>query len=117
MAVKYELIVLHTTLSGNTSTCSYNNQKAQKELLYAKMAVNGQCVQLLCLPAWEGDNCTCMHVWVFVNGVSMYGHAVVEALWEAYRDLICEECNTRLGSQVWKHACELCLRLAVRKFP
>ncbi len=41
------------------------------------MGVNGQSVQPLCLPAWEGDNI----YGCFVNGVCMYGLAVVEAMW------------------------------------
>ncbi len=49
------------------------------------MGVNGQCVQRLCLPAWEGDNCTYMYTCVGV--LSMVMHAVVdlEALWRPTR--------------------------------
>ncbi len=54
MAVMYELIVLHITLSRNTSTCSYNNQNTHKQLLCVKMAVNSQCVQLLCFACLGG---------------------------------------------------------------
>ncbi len=89
MVVMYELIVLHITLSRNTGTCSYNNQKAQKQLLYAKMA-NGQYVQLLCSPAWEGDNCTCMHVWVFCHWCVHVWSCCCRGFVEAYRDLICD---------------------------
>ncbi len=45
---------------------------------HAKVSVNCQCAQLVRLPAWEGDNCMCVQV--FVNGVCMYGLAVVKAL-------------------------------------
>ncbi len=46
------------------------------------MGVNSHCVQPLCLPVWEGDNCTiCILVRVFGSGVSMHGIAIVEALW------------------------------------
>ncbi len=46
------------------------------------MGVNGQCMQPLCLPAWEGDNCTYMHVWVICEWC-VHALAVVdlEALW------------------------------------
>ncbi len=61
-------------------------------------------VQLLCSPAWEVDNLcvyvcagvlsiVCIHVWSCCR----------RGFVEAYRDLICEERNIRLGSQVWKH--------------
>ncbi len=49
---------------------------------HAKMGVNGQCMQPLCLPAWEGDNCTYTHVWVLCQWCV---HAIdvvnLEALW------------------------------------
>ncbi len=44
---------------------------------HANMGVNGQCVQLLCLTAWEGGHCTCMHVAMGVlSMVCMYGLTV-----------------------------------------
>ncbi len=29
---------------------------------HVKLSVHGQCVQLLCLPAWEGDYCARMGI-------------------------------------------------------
>ncbi len=50
---------------------------AQNQDSHAMICVNSQCVQLLCLPALEGDDG--MHYGCFDNGVCMYG---------AYRDLL-----------------------------
>ncbi len=74
-----------------------------KIAMHAKMGVNGQCVQPLCLPAWEGDNCTvCVHVWVFCQWCT-HALAVVnlEALWRP----------TGIYCNQWEpvvEACELC---------
>ncbi len=68
---------------------------------HAKMCVNGQRVQLLCLPAWEGDNC--MHVRMFFQWCVHAMSCCCKGFVEDYRDLlelICEACNVRLGSPV-----------------
>ncbi len=74
---------------------------------HAKKGVNGQCVQLLCLPTWKGDNCTYMHVWQFCHDQwceCVHGLAVVEALWRPTwiyiytLELVCEACNVWLLS-------------------
>ncbi len=79
---------------------------------YAKMGVNSQCVQHLCL---EGDNCStctctciCIHVWAFCRWCIHAWSCCCRGFVEAYRDLlelICEACNVTFGSQ----ACGLCL--------
>ncbi len=39
-------------------------------------------VQLLGVPAWKGDHCIHMYVYeCLVNGVCMYGLAIVQAIW------------------------------------
>ncbi len=56
---------------------------AQNQDSHAKMGVNSQCVQLLCLPALEGDDG--MHYGCFDNGVCIvwycYWGGIVMPTW------------------------------------
>ncbi len=68
---------------------------------HAKMGVNGQWVQPMCLPAC---------VFALVGVLSMVYAFMVLLLYrgfvEAYRDLleiVSGACNVTLGSQVWRH--------------
>ncbi len=86
--------------------------------------VNGQCVcvEALCLPAWEGDNCiiyVCM-CGCLVNGVCMQccrSRGFVEAFLRIYWNQCVKHANNSWEPVV--EACELCqcIQLRMRKFP
>ncbi len=60
---------------------------------HAKMGVNGQCVQPLCLPA------ICMHLWVICQWCMHSWSCCCRGFVEAYRDLLELVCKYHLGAR------------------